>query len=112
MSPAPSEELDLARITALLPERIWYLTTSGSDMWCRRPYGFFFTSADNARRFAGTIGSEHPLSPIAVASRELVSEESLAAMRRLEVTRLFVDPQIDPQSGDVFGTILRIAAQS
>jgi hypothetical protein len=27
----------------------------------------------------------------------------------MEVTRLFIDPAIDPDSGDVFGTILRLA---
>jgi hypothetical protein len=27
----------------------------------------------------------------------------------MEVTRLFVDPAIDPESGDVFGRILRLA---
>jgi hypothetical protein len=30
-------------------------------------------------------------------------------MSDLGVTRIFVDPRIDPESGDVFGTILRIA---
>ena len=30
-------------------------------------------------------------------------------MRTLDVTRIFVDPRVDPDTGDVFGTILRIA---
>jgi hypothetical protein len=40
-----------------------------------------------------------------------VSEDGLAAMRQLRVTRIFVDPEIDPQTGDVFGKILRIEAE-
>jgi hypothetical protein len=30
-------------------------------------------------------------------------------MRQLDVTRIFVDPRLDPDTGDVYGTILRIA---
>jgi len=55
------------------------------------------------------IGTELDLAPIAIASKELVSAEGIAAMRDLDVTRIFVDPRIDPDTGDVFGTILRIA---
>jgi hypothetical protein len=32
------------------------------------------------------------------------------ALTRLEVTRIFVDPRVDPTTGDVFGTILRLGA--
>jgi hypothetical protein len=94
---------------AYLPDRVWYLTQSGHDMWCRRPHGFFFTSSEAATAFAAAMGTELDLQPIGVASKELVSEEGIAAMSRLEVTRIFVDPRIDPDTGDVFGTILRIA---
>ena len=103
---------ELPDFLKLLPDRVWYLTSSGRDMWCRRPYGFFFTTSEAASRFASTIGSEHPLEPIGVAARELVSEQGIEAMRRMQVTRIFLDPQIDPTSGDVFGTILRIETQA
>ena len=95
-----------------LPDRVWYLTQSGQDMWCRRPHGFFFTSSQAAVDFAAAIGTELDLQPIGVASKELVSEEGIAAMSRLDVTRIFVDPRFDPATGDVFGTILRIAPKA
>ena len=98
---------ELPDFVALLPDRVWYLTQSGQDMWCRRPHGFFFTSSQAAIDFAAAIGTELELQPIGVASKELVSEEGIAAMNRLEVTRIFVDPRFDPETGDVFGQILR-----
>ena len=72
-------------------------------MWCRPPHGFFFTSSAAATAFAAAIGTELELAPIAIASKELVSTEGIAAMRGLDVTRIFVDPRIDPETGDVFG---------
>jgi hypothetical protein len=103
--------VDLADFIAALPERIYYLTRSGRDMWCRRPYGFFFTSSEAAARFAAEM-SELDLVPIGMAARELVSDEALNALRALEVHRVFIDPHRDPASGDVFGTILRITPQA
>jgi len=95
---------------AALPERVWYLTSTGRDMWCRRPYGFLFSSSDKAAAFAAAMASPAlELSPIGMPSKEVVSEEGVQALRRMEVTRLFLDPEIDPASGDVFGTILRIS---
>ena len=81
-------------------------------MWCRRPHGFFFTSSQAAIDFAAAIGTELDLQPIGVASKELVSEEGIAAMNQLAVTRIFVDPRFDPETGDVFGQILRIAPKA
>jgi hypothetical protein len=106
---ADVSEAELPDFVAVLTERIWYLTQSGRDMWCRPPHGFVVTSSAAATAFAAAIGTELDLAPIAIASKELVSTEGIAAMRSLDVTRIFVDPQIDPASGDVFGTILRIA---
>jgi hypothetical protein len=97
-------------VVRFLPDRVWYLTQSGRDMWCRRPYGFFFTSSEAAVSFARTM-SELPLEPIGIASKELISETGLESLRKLEVTRVFVDPRVDEATGEVFGTILRIAAQ-
>ena len=99
--------MDLAEFIAALPERLYYLTTTGRDMWCRRPYGFFFTTSEAAAEFARAM-SELKLSPIGVAARELVSEEGIAALRKLEVHRVFIDPRRDEKTGDVFGTILRL----
>jgi hypothetical protein len=101
---------EIPDFVSILAERIWYLTQSGRDMWCRPPHGFFFTSSEAAVAFAAAIGTQLELAPIAIASKELVSAEGIAAMRGLEVTRIFVDPKIDPTTGDVFGTILRIGA--
>jgi hypothetical protein len=97
----------MSDVMTFLPDRVWYLTQSGKDMWCRRPYGFFFTTADAARSFALQM-SELPLEPIGIAAKELISEEGLASMRRLEITRVFVDPVLDAQTGEVHGPILRI----
>ena len=94
---------------SFLPERVYYLTSNGRDMWCRRPYTFFFTSAEAAESFAVAIGSELALTAIGIASKELISETAVQALSRLEVTRVFVDPRIDPATGDVYGTILRFA---
>lgn len=107
--PAPSgAPVHLPDFVAALPEQIWYLTASGQEMWCRRPYGFFFSTSSAATAFATALGSAFELSPIGVNSKELVSAEAVEAMRQLGVHRLFIDPRIDPQSGDVFGRILRL----
>jgi hypothetical protein len=103
---------ELPDFVSLLPDRVWYLTQSGQDMWCRRPHGFFFTSSQAAIDFAAAIGTELDLQPIGVASKELISEEGIAAMNLLAVTRIFVDPRFDPVTGDVFGQILRIAPKA
>ena len=103
------DEPRIPDFVSYLPERVWYLTSNGQDMWCRRPYGFFFTSSEAAERFAQSMGTEFSLAPIGVASKELISTEGVSAFRRMDVTRIFVDPRIDEASGDVFGTILRIA---
>src|SRR5215510_4655097 len=109
--PAMSDA-ELPDFHAILTERVWYLTTNGRDMWCRPPHGFFFTSSEAATAFSAAIGTELELAPIAIASKELVSAEGIAAMRDLDVTRIFVDPKLDPETGDVFGAILRIAPTS
>ncbi|MCA9675803.1 MAG: hypothetical protein H6709_05895 [Kofleriaceae bacterium] len=102
----------LADLATALPPRIWYLTSNGQDMWCRRPYGFFFSTGEAAEGFAGTFGSEYGLSAIGVETRELLTDAALDALRGMHVTRIFVDPQIDPATGDVFGQILRLADQA
>ena len=66
-------------------------------MWCRPPHGFFFTSSEAATAFAAAVGTELELAPIAIASKELVSTEGIAAMRDLDVTRIFVDPSSTPR---------------
>ncbi len=91
----------------VLPDVVWYLTSNGRDMWCRAPYGFFFTSSDAAAEFARKQ-SQLELVPIGVQSAQLLSAEAARALRAQSVTRIFIDPQIDAGSGDVFGTILRI----
>lgn len=98
----------IAAILTALPARVFYLTASGKDLWCRRPYTFVFSSGPAAERFARTIGTELDLVPIAVATTELVSKDGLAALRGQAVTRIFVDPEVDAGTGDVHGAILRL----
>jgi hypothetical protein len=96
-------------VISYLPDVVWYLTSNGKDMWCRSPYGFFFTTQEAAAAFA-KAQTALELVPIGIAAKELISDDGLRAMRGLAVTRVFLDPQIDPASGDVFGKILRIEA--
>jgi hypothetical protein len=100
--------MEITDFVASLPERVYYLTSNGRDMWCRRPYGFFFTTSEAAAQFAEEISTDIELQPIGVAARDLMSEEGIAALRKLEVHRVFIDPRHDPKTGEVFGTILRI----
>ena len=99
---------DATDLLSLLPDRVWYLTSTGLDMYCRRPYGFFFTTSAAAEQFAVDFGVED-VSAIAVESKDLLSDDGIGAMRRLAVTRVFLDPQLDAATGDVFGQILRFA---
>jgi hypothetical protein len=107
--PAATDVVALTDLVAHLPARVWYLTSNGTDIWCRRPYGFLFSSSEAASKFARDFGSEHSLAPMGLDRGDLMREDVLDAFRTLEITRLFVDPAIDPESGDVFGTILRLA---
>lgn len=95
----------------ILPDVVWYLTSNGRDMWCRSPYGFFFTTAEAATEFA-KLQTTLELVPIGVQSAQLLSSEAARAMREQEVTRVFIDPSIDTKSGDVFGTILRFESEN
>ena len=93
-----SEDVRLQELVTLLPPRIWYLTSNGTDMWCRRPYGFLFSTGQAAESFAQAMGTgEH------------VVVDQRAGLRNSAVTRLFIDPAIDPDNGDVHGQILRLA---
>jgi hypothetical protein len=100
--------LSFGDLLASLPPRVWYLTTNGDTMWCRRPYGFWFSSSDAALAFAAAMGTGEDLTPIGVDTKELITEDALLALRDMEVTRIFIDPEIDTVSGDVHGTILRL----
>src|SRR5262249_39568195 len=51
-------DAELPDFVAVLTDRVWYLTRSGRDMWCRPPHGFFFTSSEAARAFAAAIGTK------------------------------------------------------
>lgn len=99
---------DVDALVARLPARVWYLTSNGIDMWCRRPYGFFFSTSDAAEKFAVAMQVAE-LTAIGLDASDLLRDETLAGLRSMQVTRLFIDPAIDPQTGDVFGTILRLS---
>lgn len=104
-----SSEDPVAQILAVLPARVFYLTASGKDLWCRRPYTFVFSTARAAERFAAQLGTELDLVPIAVSATELLSTEGLRGLRDQQISRVFVDPSIDEATGDVHGKILRLA---
>lgn len=106
---AQADEVALERLVELLPPRIWYLTSNGQDMWCRRPYGFLFSTGQAAEAFARAMGTGEQLFAIGLDAGALISDEMLAGLRNTAVTRLFIDPAIDPDSGDVHGQILRLA---
>jgi len=99
----------LEELTAALPPRIWYLTSNGKDMWCRRPYSFWFSTGEAAEQFATAMGSEYGLFAVGYDTTEVLAAPSLDALRELSVTRIFIDPAIDPDTGDVTGTILRLS---
>lgn len=99
----------LQQLMDLLPPRIWYLTSNGQDMWCRRPYGFLFSTGEGAETFAKAMGTGEELFAVGMEVGALITDEILDGLRHSAVTRLFVDPAIDPESGDVHGRILRLA---
>jgi hypothetical protein len=104
-----ADEVTLQALVEILPPRIWYLTSNGQDMWCRRPYGFLFSTGQAAETFAGAMGTGEQLFAVGLDAGALISDEILDGLRGSAVTRLFIDPAIDPDSGDVHGKILRLA---
>ena len=105
----PEVDVTMEKLVELLPPRIWYLTSNGTDMWCRRPYGFLFSTGPAAESFAQAMGTGEELFAVGLDAGALISNEVLDGLRNSAVTRIFVDPSIDPASGDVFGQILRLA---
>lgn len=103
------EDVTLQGLVELLPPRIWYLTSNGQDMWCRRPYGFLFSTGQAAEAFAKAMGTGEDLFAIGLDAGGLLSDDVLGGLRATAVTRLFIDPAVDPESGDVHGKILRLA---
>lgn len=93
-----------------LPPVVYYYTRDGSDLWCRRPYTFFFSSEERASRFLGQMGSEHTLTLLGIEPKVLLAPEFLSGLRRLQVSRIFIDPELDAETGDVSGRILRLEA--
>ncbi len=102
-------DVTMQQLVDTLPPRIWYLTSNGTDMWCRRPYGFLFSTGPSAEEFAKQMGNDAELFAVGVDAGNLLSDAILGGLRDSAVTRLFIDPAIDPANGDVFGTILRLA---
>jgi hypothetical protein len=106
---AGTDNVTMQGLLEMLPPRIWYLTSNGRDMWCRRPYGFLFSTGEAAEAFAAAMGTGQDLFAVGLESGALISDEMFAGLRDTAVTRLFLDPAIDPESGDVHGQILRLA---
>lgn len=107
-----SEDVSLHQLVDILPPRIWYLTSNGRDMWCRRPYGFLFSTGEAAQTFAKAMGTGEDLFAVGLDAGALISDEMLDGLRNSAVTRLFIDPQIDTDTGDVHGKILRLSPVS
>ena len=101
-----STPLAIDELRQHLPDRIWYLSSDGRDMYCRCPYSFLFSSSANALAFASAFGTAG-LSPVGVEASAIVSEQWVQTLRAMRVTRVFVDPDYDPDTGDVSGNILR-----
>ncbi len=104
-----TEDVSLRQLVDILPPRIWYLTSNGQDMWCRRPYGFLFSTGEAAQTFAKAMGTGEDLFAIGLDAGALMSDDMLSGLRNSAVTRLFIDPQIDAETGDVHGKILRLS---
>jgi hypothetical protein len=104
-----SDDVTLQQLVELLPPRIWYLTSNGSDMWCRRPYGFLFSTGQAAETFAKAMGTGEELFAIGMEAGALMNDDVLTGLRDTAVTRLFIDPAYDVDTGDVHGKILRLA---
>ena len=106
---AMSDDVTMDKLVEMLPPRIWYLTSNGNDMWCRRPYGFLFSTGQGAESFARAMGTGEELFAVGIDAGALISDEVLDGLRHSAVTRIFIDPAIDSTSGDVYGKILRLA---
>ena len=104
-----AEDVTLQQLVETLPPRIWYLTSNGQDMWCRRPYGFLFSSGQSAEEFAKAMGTGEELFAVGLDAGAFISDDMLDGLRNSAVTRIFIDPSIDPANGDVHGKILRLS---
>lgn len=104
-----ADDVTLQQLVDVLPPRIWYLTSNGQDMWCRRPYGFLFSTGQSAEEFAKAMGTGEELFAVGLDVGNLMTDEMLDGLRNTAVTRLFIDPAIDPATGDVHGKILRLS---
>jgi hypothetical protein len=104
-----SEDVTLQQLVEVLPPRIWYLTSNGQDMWCRRPYGFLFSTGQLAEEFAKAMGTGEELFAVGLDAGALINDDMLSGLRNTAVTRLFIDPSVDPDTGDVHGKILRLS---
>ena len=93
------EVTTLHQLVEYLPARIWYLTSNGQDMWCRRPYGFLFSNGEAAEAFARAMGTGDELFAIGLDAGALISDEMLGGLRSSAVTRLFIDPAFWPADG-------------
>ncbi len=104
-----SDDVTMQQLIDALPPRIWYLTSNGQDMWCRRPYGFLFSTGQAAETFAKAMGTGEELFAVGMDAGALLTDDILEGLRNTAVTRLFIDPAIDAASGDVHGQILRLS---
>src|SRR5262249_33877518 len=71
---ARMDDVSLHQLVELLPPRIWYLTSNGTDMWCRRPYGFLFSTGESAEKFAQAMGTGEALFAVGLDAGALISD--------------------------------------
>src|SRR5689334_14984924 len=81
-----SEDVRLQELVSILPPRIWYLTSNGKDMWCRRPYGFLFSTGQAAESFAKAMGTGEDLFAVGLDAGALINDDMLAGLRNSAVT--------------------------
>ena len=55
------------------------------------------------------MGTGEELFAVGLDAGNLLTDDVLSGLRNSAVTRLFIDPQIDADSGDVHGKILRLS---
>ena len=88
-----AEDLSMQKLVEVLPPRIWYLTSNGQDMWCRRPYGFLFSTGQEIPEEGKAVAmgclrkpySERQLKNALEAIDRLLAGEQAKACKGLEL---------------------------
>lgn len=96
-------------LLTVLPARVWFLTADGTAVWHEGPYTFLFSEAALADAFA-TAMKKDGLFAVGLDAPTVVAPDMQNAFARAGVRRVFMDPEVDSATGDVFGTIVHLPA--